>query len=184
MSFVRALVVVALGSLSGCESGAGPRAKREPEPAATVAAVKAPSTPQAPSTAEKHGQGVEWRGNIEWHTWADALPLASRQSKPIMLVVFADWCPHCRELGPVFADPEIEALAKRFVMVRQNHDDSPAWLEPYNEKYGGYVPRIFFFDSSGKMRDDLTSGHPRYPYFYAAEQPEFLKHTMRRAIGS
>lgn len=101
-----------------------------------------------------------------------------------MVVVYADWCPHCRALGPVFADPEIEKLSKQFVMVRQNHDDSPAWLEPYNQKFGGYVPRIFFFDKNGKMREDLTSGHPRYPYFYAAEQPEFLKRTMRQAVGS
>ena len=100
-----------------------------------------------------------------------------------MVLVYADWCPHCRALGPVFADPEIESLAKHFVMVRQNNDEDAAWLQPYNQKYGGYVPRIFFFDSSGKMREDLTSGHPRYPYFYAAEQPEFLKNTMRRAIG-
>ena len=89
-----------------------------------------------------------------------------------------------RSLGPVFADPEIEALAKRFVMVRQNHDEEPPWLTPYNQKYGGYVPRIFFFDSSGKLREDITSGHPRYPYFYAAQEPAFLKKSMRRVVGS
>jgi thiol-disulfide isomerase/thioredoxin len=101
-----------------------------------------------------------------------------------MVLVYADWCPHCRALGPVFSDPEIEALATHLVMVRQNHDEDPPWLQPYNEKYGGYVPRIFFFDSTGKIRDDLTSGHPRYPYFYAAEASDLLKRSMRRAISS
>jgi thiol:disulfide interchange protein len=142
----------------------------------------APNRPAEPRPANQNG--VEWRGTIQWHQWSDAIGLANRASKPIMVVVYADWCPHCRALGPVFADPEIETLSKRFVMVRQNHDDSPPWLEPYNQKFGGYVPRIFFFDQNGKMREDLTSGHPRYPYFYAAEQPEFLKKSMRQAAGS
>lgn len=178
-------------TVAGCQAGDSPRAQREKslptaQPAAANVAVNAPSpaAAQPPGNAPANPNGVEWRGAIEWHDWNEALRIASRSSKPIMVVVYADWCPHCRALGPVFADPEIESLAKRLVMVRQNHDDSPPWLEPYNQKYGGYVPRIFFFDPNGKMREDLTSGHPRYPYFYAAEQPEFLKKSMRKAIGT
>jgi thiol-disulfide isomerase/thioredoxin len=145
-----------------------------------VAPVPAP----APAANAPQAHGVEWKGNIDWHTWDDGRTIASRDSKPIFVLVYADWCPHCRELGPVFADPQIEQLSKRFVMVRQNHDDDPVWLQPYNQKYGGYVPRIFFFESSGKLREDITSGHPRYPFFYAAEHSEFLKASMRRAVGS
>jgi thiol:disulfide interchange protein len=176
-----------------CESGDTPRSARGGTPAPGVVAPPkvaqaAPPVPAAPAPAPEApkpaGNAVEWRGDVSWHTWAEALPLARQQSKPIMVLVYADWCPHCRSLAPVFQDPEIEALAKRFVMVRQNHDDDPPWLEPYNKKYGAYVPRIFFFDSSGRMREDLTSGHPRYPFFYAAEHSQILKQTMHRAAGS
>jgi thiol-disulfide isomerase/thioredoxin len=195
---VAALAAGCVALAVACESGKGPSGVHIEKPASAAQADKAqpvevarnaahpaePSTAPAPTAEAPGANAVAWHGNIEWHEWTDALAIAKRESKPIMVVVYADWCPHCRALGPVFADPDIEAMAKRLVMVRQNHDENPAWLEPYNQKYGAYVPRIFFFDSSGKMRDDLTSGHPRYPYFYAAEQPEFLKQTMRRAIGS
>jgi len=170
--------------------GASIAAAATARPAAVAAPVQpqiAPPQPTAvaePTPAAPSPNGVEWHGDIQWHSWTDGLALAKAQSKPIMVLVYADWCPHCRALGPVFADPDIEALAKGLIMVKQNHDENPPWLEPYNEKFGGYVPRIFFFDSNGKMREDLTSGHPRYPYFYAAEAPEYLKRTMRRAVGT
>lgn len=182
----RSALLALLFTLS-CQSGDSPSALKRTAPtkaAAAPAARTAEPTPEPPTRPAAHGQGVEWKGNVVWHTWNEGLSLAARESKPILVLVYADWCPHCRELSPVFADPEIEALAKRLVMVRQNHDDDPAWLQPFNEKYGGYVPRIFFFDSGGKIREDLTSGHPRYPYFYAAEASDLLKRSMRRAIGS
>lgn len=181
------VLALALVALVSCRSGDGPRGTRKitPEAHAAPALTGAPAPAAAPQPAAEHPSGgVDWHGNIAWHTWAEALPLAQRESKPIFLLVYADWCPHCRALGSVFSDPEIGELAKRFVMVRQNHDDAPAWLEPYTQKYGGYVPRIFFFDSNGKIREDITSGHPRYPFFYAAEQPEFLKKSMRRITSS
>jgi thiol-disulfide isomerase/thioredoxin len=174
-------------ALSACESGSAPSASGTPPPQAAPkpapAAAKPPDpVPAAAQPAPSHG--VDFKGNIHWHTWEEARKIAAQESKPIFVLVYADWCPHCRELGPVFADPQIEALSKRFVMVRQNHDDDPPWLQPYNQKYGGYVPRIFFFDSAGKMREEITSGHPRYPYFYAAEHTEFLTASMRRVVGS
>ncbi len=138
----------------------------------------------APPRERAAPAGMQWHGAIQWLGWSDGLERARKESKPIFLLVYADWCPHCRALGAVFEDPEVAKLAERFVMVRQNHDDAPAWLEPYTQKYGGYVPRIFFFDSNGKLREDIKSGHPRFPYFYAAEQPDFLKQAMRRVISS
>jgi thiol-disulfide isomerase/thioredoxin len=188
------LVFTALFSVgAGCKSGSPPRGnKTTSAPAVTAPALAetappkgAPEPPEPAAAPAEPAQkdGVKWTGNVAWRTWEEALPLAKRESKPILVVVYADWCPHCRTLAPAFGDPQVEALAKHFVMVRQNNDDDPAWLEPY-KKHGGYVPRVFFFDSKGQLRDDITSGHPRYPFFYAAEHIDLLKQSMRRVIGS
>jgi thiol:disulfide interchange protein len=190
MQNCRSLVVLLVTVLTGCKSGETPRAEKTTSTAAATVAKLPPvptvapaPAPIEPVAAPAHASTMEWKGGVAWHSWDEALPLAKRESKPILVLVYADWCPHCRALAPAFSDPQIEALAKHFVMVRQNHDDDPAWLEPY-KKYGGYVPRIFFFDSKGQMREDITSSHPRYPFFYAAEHIDLLKQSMRRVIGS
>lgn len=158
----------------GCRSGEPPRKK------APQSQERAPAREVAGEAQDR----VILPDSIRWHSWEAGLARARAESKPMMVVVYADWCPKCRALGPVFEDPQIAALAERLVMVRQDHDAAPAWLKPFNEKYGGYVPRIFFFTPDGKIRENVTSGHPRYPYFYAASHVNVLKRSMRQAIGS
>ena len=99
----------------------------------------------------------------------------------MMVLVYAHWCSKCRSLAAKLDNPEFAAASKGLVMVGQNHDDEPAWLQPYNAEFRGYVPKVFFFDSAGKLRRELNSGHPRYPYFYGSSQVELLKQLMRDA---
>jgi protein-disulfide reductase (glutathione) len=61
----------------------------------------------------------------------------------------------------------VEELAKNFIMV--NLEDSE---EPADKQYaqdGGYIPRIYYVDSSnGEVRGDIfnENGHAQYKYFY------------------
>jgi thiol-disulfide isomerase/thioredoxin len=194
---LKAVLVIGMAlGLAACRSGEVPRpdgAREQPGAAPTGAAssvtgsrtaAAAASAASPVATAARPSNAVEFPDAIRWHSWDDGVRLARAQNKPMMVVVYADWCPKCRALTPVFASAEVAELSKRLVVVRQNHDENPAWLQTYNEKYGGYVPRIFFFDPQGNVREDVTSGHPRYPYFYAAEQPDFLMRSMRQVIGS
>ncbi|MEZ4466068.1 MAG: thioredoxin family protein [bacterium] len=118
-----------------------------------------------------------------WLDWEAGLARAQADKKPILLLVYADWCPRCRELTPVFSDPEVLALSKKLVMVRQNSDARPAFLEKF-DSLGGYVPRLFFLTPDGSLREDIGSGHPRYPYFYTPGQIDALKAAMRAAVES
>ncbi|MGE3676082.1 MAG: thioredoxin family protein, partial [Polyangiaceae bacterium] len=128
--------------------------------------------------------GIEWAGNIDWLSYEAGLAKAKSEKKPLCVVVYADWCPRCKELAQVFRQPQIERLAKDLVMVRQNADEPSEWLNtPPLAAHGKYVPRVFFFDRKGSFDAAITSGHPRYPFFYAAAAPQMLTSSMQKAIA-
>jgi thiol:disulfide interchange protein len=126
---------------------------------------------------------IKWGGDITWLAYEQGLAEAKRSNKPLCVVVYADWCPRCRELAQAFQNPELEALAKRLVMVRHNADQPGAWLEaPALAQHGKYVPRVFFFNAQGDFAPSITSGHPRYPFFYAANAPLALQQSLQAAL--
>lgn len=201
----RTLMIALALSATACKGGSPAAAEGGAAPASTAASTAASAAPasaapasvaasQSGSTVRSandttsqtdtghHGGAGEfkWAGPVQWKSWAEAQALAATEKKRIMLVVYANWCPRCRELAPVFADPEVARLAEGLVMVRQDSDEKPAWLDRYNE-FGGYVPRIFFIEADGTVNPAITSGHPRYPYFFSSTQVESLKGAMRKA---
>ena len=122
---------------------------------------------------------AKWPTNINWMTWQEGRQKAAEQGKPICLVVYADWCPRCRELAPIFGQDKIAKLSQKFIMIKQDQDKRPDWLGAYQE-HGRYVPRVFFFGIDGQLRSDVTSGHPRYPFFYSSRSLSALVRSMSR----
>lgn len=84
---------------------------------------------------------------------------------------------------PVFADAEVVEASRDLIMIKQDNDLKPDWLMAYADQ-GSYVPRIFFFGLDGNLRTDLTSGHPRFPYFYTPTGKTSLLRSMRAAVKS
>jgi protein-disulfide reductase (glutathione) len=180
---ILALGVCAALSMAGCRieqgSAPAPRATRALEPA------PAPATAAPPSARAADEKKVHLPAEVAWQTWEKGLDRARAERKPVMLVVYADWCPHCREMGPVLARPDVVELSKRMVMISQDADERPSWLaERFDGPYGGYVPRVFFLTPEGAVREDLQSGNPKYPYFFAPQAPDQLVAAMRRALES
>ena len=174
-AFVIGALVVGL-TLGGCAKGADAPAKAA-TPAPTKTAAPAPvkkATPKPkPAVKKKPAQAkkktgkrgkppIKWTDTVDWKPWDEARSISAETGKPLCLVVYADWCPRCKELAPAFLDDDVKALTAQ---------------------YGGYVPRIFFFDASGQVREDVTSGHTRYPYFYTPRNLAALKASMRKAVG-
>jgi thiol:disulfide interchange protein len=187
--------ILALGvwmtvAVAGCRieqgSAPAPRANRtlEPAPATAPASARAAAPASAPR-GEAGEKKVHLPAEVAWQTWEQGLERARTERKPVMLVVYADWCPHCRDMGPVLARPDVVELSKRMVMISQDADERPTWLaERFDAPYGSYVPRVFFLTSEGAVREDLQSGNPKYPYFFAPQAPDQLVGAMRRALGS
>lgn len=139
---------------------------------------------QAPSDERPRAasnSSMAWGDKITWHSWESAQAVARAQGKSIGVVVYAEWCARCKELAPVFATAEVASAATDLVMVHQDQDQPAAWLKERFGEYGNYVPRVFFLSPDGTVRADLTSGHPRYPHFYAPMVVDQLVANMRAA---
>jgi thiol:disulfide interchange protein len=173
------LMVAGLAMTTACLDAPAPEANATPKTqAATVIPAVAPKA--APPPAKPAGHMAKWPTSIDWTDYESGLAAAKKTKQPICLIVYADWCPKCRSLAPALADPELVELSKSFVMIKQDQEAKPAWLAAYNS-LGGYVPRIFFLKPDGAVREEINSGHPRYPYFFAAHQIPKLKAAMRAA---
>lgn len=160
------------------------RVPRRKNTTSTETKPKATSASPRP-TAPAKTNAIQWDDTIPWKSWEEGSRLAKASNKPIFLLVYADWCPHCRNLKPVFADTEIQKLASQMIMVHQDADDeSASWLGAKVGAYGGYVPRIFFLSPEGTVKPEITSQNPKFPYFYTPEGIGMLKTSMRKVLGN
>jgi hypothetical protein len=151
-------------------------------PVAAAAATPPPTEPTAPPTGHTAAAGdIDWSHSLHWLDYSSGLSAAKKSGKPIMLLVYADWCPKCRALAPVFDSPAVRELANKLVAVRQDQDDPAPWLNQLADGRGNYVPRVIFLNAQGTPLN-VTSGHPRYPYFYAAENPEALLSSIKQVL--
>jgi thiol:disulfide interchange protein len=160
---------VLLSALLGCRAERIAAAPERP----AVAPVEEPA-----AAAVSH---LAWGDKIAWRSWESAQSLARSQGKAIGVVVYAEWCARCKELAPVFEEPAVASAAAELVMVHQDQDKPAPWLKEQLGAYGDYVPRVLFLSPEGKVHEDLTSGHPRYPHFYAPMVKDQLVANMRAA---
>ena len=65
----------------------------------------------------------DWNdGAVAWKGHDDGFALAKKEQKPLLLIVYTEWCPHCGNYSKVFHDPKVVEKAKQFVMVRLDQD--------------------------------------------------------------
>ena len=95
-----------------------------------------------------------------------------------MLLIYSADCPRCRELVPALDNADFGELSSKVAMVRHRNDQEADFMNDY-ARFGSYVPRIFIIDPEGKVREDLVSDHPRFPYFYPVHMMEKLKSNLR-----
>lgn len=196
-----AVAVSALTSLSGCcrgaetDEGMRPPPHARPDdsgnvpakPATTPTAPAAPTAPTARSTAAAArptppAAGAETWGEpgIAWREASAGLEEAKRSGKPVVLVLFTTWCPHCKNYSNVFADPRVAEQAKGFVMIRADADKNEALASKYAPD-GGYIPRTFFLKPDGSMMADIKAKDGKFQYFFDETRAEPLLAAMDKA---
>lgn len=135
-------------------------------------------TPYTPSTVNYPS---DWNPRqIAWQPYALGLRAAARERRPIVLVFYTDWCPHCHNYSRVFHDPRVVEASRDFVMIRVERDGDPALSEEYVFD-GDYVPRTFFLLPSGEVLEHLHTGHPTFRYFLDEYEPDELLDLMQQA---
>ncbi|OWQ77971.1 TlpA disulfide reductase family protein [Stenotrophomonas maltophilia] len=98
-------------------------------------------------------------------------PLSAAEGRPVVVNLWAAWCPPCRREMPAFAEAEAQLPGVVFVMVNQGDEPSTAlafiqdndlafdhtYADPSSEtmlRFGARVmPTTLFFDSQGRMVD-------------------------------
>lgn len=140
-----------------------------------MAAVFLVATPPASA-------GGDWNDTtIQWQPYEQGLAAAKKGQKPIVLIVFTEWCPHCTNYSKLFHDDKVIAQTKRFVMIRLDKDKN-AELSKKFAPDGEYIPRTYFLSSAGTLDADLHAPRAEYKYFYDEGDPAQLLAGMDAAL--
>lgn len=126
--------------------------------------------------------GGDWNDKgIAWQPYESGLAAAKKEKKPICLIFYTEWCPHCTNYSKVFHDPQVVERAKRFVMIRVDNDKQPE-LSKEHAPDGRYIPRTFFLSSAGVLEPEIQARRDRFKYFYDEQQPVSLLAGMDAAL--
>ncbi len=126
----------------------------------------------------------DWNDSqIAWRSYEAGMAEAKAQHKPVLLVVYTQWCPHCRNYAKVFEDPRVIRKAQDLVMIRVDADAESAVNERYSPD-GKYIPRTFSMSSEGKLQGPLHPDKPEYKYFYDERDPGDVLEIMARAVAT
>lgn len=127
--------------------------------------------------------GGDWNdAGIAWKPYEQGLAEAKAEGKPVCLVFYTDWCPHCTNYSKVFHDPKLVELSKKFVMIRINKDQDPATSGKYAPD-GDYIPRTYFLKSDGTLLADITEQRDKYKYFYNEQDPASVMRSMNAVLA-
>ena len=126
--------------------------------------------------------GGDWNdAQVKWQPYEDGLKAATKEKKPVCLIFFTEWCPHCKNYSGVFHDPKVVERAKSFVMIRVDQDKDKDLSKKYQPD-GGYIPRTVFLKFDGTLEPSIHAPRPSYQYFYNETDPAPLLASMDEAL--
>ena len=118
---------------------------------------------------------------IDWKPYEEGLQAASESGKPICLVFYTEWCPHCKNYAQVFHDEQVVEESKQFVMIRLDKDKNRELSALYAPD-GEYIPRTYFLDSKGDLDASIHAPRQKFLYFYDEHKPASVLAGMQAAL--
>ncbi|HYD47837.1 MAG TPA: thioredoxin family protein [Terriglobales bacterium] len=144
--------------------------------AATAMALTVLAATAAVAGGNWNDTGIAWKG------YEAGLAEAKTEGKPVMLVFYTEWCPHCTAYSKVFHDKELVELSGKFVMIRIDKDKEPAISRKYAPD-GEYIPRTYFLQSDGTLLANVTEQRPQFKYFYNENDPQAVMRSMKAVLA-
>jgi hypothetical protein len=138
-------------------------------------AVSVSSSGQALAGGSWNDEGIKWRG------YEDGLKEAKSSARPICLIYYTEWCPHCSTYSRVFSDPKVVEKSKSFVMIRLDRDKNRE-LSKQHAPDGEYIPRTYFLSQDGKLVPELHAPREKYLYFYDENSADSILTGMDAAL--
>ncbi|MBW2712476.1 MAG: thioredoxin family protein [Deltaproteobacteria bacterium] len=127
-------------------------------------------------------QEVEREGwnneQIQWLAMDEGLAVAKESNTPVLLVVYTDWCPHCKNYSQVFYDPTVVKAAHNFVMIRINQDNQPDKAAAYSPD-GSYIPRTLILRPDGSINSSHIGPNPNFQHFIDEYQAQGVLDMMQ-----
>ena len=126
--------------------------------------------------------GGDWNdAGISWQPYEQGLAKAKEKNKPVCLIFYTEWCPHCSNYSKVFHNANVVERAKQFVMIRIDKDKHPDVSGKYAPD-GQYIPRMYFLSPAGMLDPSVHEARDRYRYFYDEHDPAALLRGMSQAL--
>lgn len=124
----------------------------------------------------------DWNdAGVQWMPYEDGLAAAKKAHKPVCLIFYTTWCPHCANFSKLFSNPDIVKKSKSFVMVRLDKDKNLELSKKYSPD-GEYIPRTYFLSSAGTLDPEIHAPREQYKYFYSETEADSVLAGMDAAL--
>ena len=132
------------------------------------------------SLATAHAGG-DWNDKaVGWQAYDAGLARAKQDKKPVMLIIYTEWCPHCTNYSKLFHDQAVIDKTRQFVMIRVDNDKNQELSKKFAPD-GSYIPRTYFLSSAGVLDPDIHAPRDQYKYFFDEKNPESVLAAMDAA---
>jgi hypothetical protein len=124
--------------------------------------------PRSPRRSRRH----DWNdAGISWLAYDKGIAQAKSEKKPVCLVFYTEWCPHCGRYSLGLQRPRVVEKSKQFVMIRLDRDANKEISAQYKPD-GEYIPRTYFLTKDAQLDADLHAPRTNFLYFYDESNPK------------